>query len=57
MNVSISSVAVSYTHLGDGASDALIAPQWTQKKTIVLNEIDKLMAREKTWQGKRAAHG
>ena len=42
---------------GDGASDALIAPQWTQKKTIVLNEIDKLMAREKTWQGKRAAHG
>ena len=42
---------------GDGASDALIAPQWTLKKTIVLNEIDKLMAREKTWQGKRPAHG
>ncbi|MFQ8583687.1 MAG: hypothetical protein ACLSA6_14775 [Holdemania massiliensis] len=29
---------------GDGAGEALIAPEWTKKKTIVLNEIDKRMA-------------
>lgn len=37
---------------GDGLADDLIAPNWTIKKTIVLNEIDKLMAKENTWQGK-----
>ena len=30
----------------------LIEPQWTIKKTIVLNEIDKEMVRRNTWQGK-----
>lgn len=42
---------------GDGAASELIAPQWTVKKTIVLNEIDKQMARENTWQGKALRHG
>ncbi|MBP3853394.1 MAG: TIGR01212 family radical SAM protein [Erysipelotrichaceae bacterium] len=37
---------------GDAMAKDLIAPAWTMKKTIVLNEIDKKMARENTWQGK-----
>ena len=37
---------------GDGVGDALIAPEWTRKKTIVLNDIDKLMVERDTWQGK-----
>ncbi|CAM3679274.1 TIGR01212 family radical SAM protein [Erysipelothrix urinaevulpis] len=37
---------------GDGLSDDLLAPLWTQKKTIVLNDIDKLMVKRNTWQGK-----
>lgn len=37
---------------GDGLADALIAPDWTQKKTIVLNEIDKKMVRINTYQGR-----
>ena len=39
---------------GDGIADDLIAPKWTIKKTIVTNEIDKKMARENTWQGKKS---
>ena len=39
---------------GDGIASDLIEPHWTIKKTIVLNEIDKLMAKENTWQGKRS---
>lgn len=42
---------------GDGVSEDLIEPQWTRNKTAVLNEIDKQMARENTWQGKQAQHG
>ena len=42
---------------GDGADSELIAPLWTVKKTIVLNEIDKLMVKEDTWQGKKVNHG
>lgn len=38
---------------GDGMEDLLIAPKWTLKKTIVLNEIDKEMVRRNTWQGKK----
>ena len=30
----------------------LIEPKWTIKKTIVTNEIDKLMVKRNTWQGK-----
>ena len=37
---------------GDGMANDLIEPQWTIKKTIVLNEIDKEMVRRNTWQGK-----
>lgn len=37
---------------GDGIQDALLAPDWTRKKVIVLNEIDKEMAKRNTWQGK-----
>lgn len=38
---------------GDGMADELIAPLWTRKKTIVLNEIDKAMVRQDTMQGRR----
>ena len=38
---------------GDGMAKDLIAPLWTIKKTIVTNEIDKLMAKKDTWQGKK----
>lgn len=37
---------------GDGVKEELIAPLWTLKKVVVLNEIDKEMARRNTWQGK-----
>ncbi len=38
---------------GDGDRSKLIAPMWTVKKTIVLNEIDKELARRNTFQGNR----
>ncbi|MCF0112042.1 MAG: TIGR01212 family radical SAM protein [Erysipelotrichaceae bacterium] len=38
---------------GDGMADDLLAPMWTKKKTIVLNEIDKEMVRRNTVQGRR----
>lgn len=37
---------------GDGESSNLVAPEWTKKKTIVLNEIDKEMVLQNVWQGK-----
>ena len=36
---------------GDGAKDSLIAPLWSLKKFVVLNEIDKEMVRRNSWQG------
>lgn len=39
---------------GDGLAKDLIEPKWTMKKTIVVNEIDKLMVKRNTWQGKKA---
>ncbi|MEE0944215.1 MAG: TIGR01212 family radical SAM protein [Clostridia bacterium] len=36
---------------GDGAKDSLIAPLWSLKKFVVLNEIDKEMLRRNTVQG------
>ncbi len=39
---------------GDGLASELIAPDWTLKKTIVLNEIDKKMAKENIVQGEKA---
>ncbi len=36
---------------GDGAKDALLAPLWSLKKTVVLNEIDKLLFERGSYQG------
>lgn len=36
---------------GDAPKDTLIAPLWTLKKFVVINEIDKLMRKEKIYQG------
>lgn len=37
---------------GDGGRDMLIGPLWSLKKFVVLNEIDKLMIKRDTYQGK-----
>ncbi len=39
---------------GDGMADTLIAPEWSRKKLVVMNTIDKLMFERDTWQGKYA---
>ena len=36
---------------GDAPKDLLIQPLWTLKKFVVINEIDKLMRKEKIFQG------
>lgn len=38
---------------GDGGRDMLLAPLWSLKKFVVLNEIDKEMIRRDTCQGKK----
>ena len=38
---------------GDGDKRLLIAPEWTKDKIAVLGGIDKELARQDTWQGKR----
>ena len=38
---------------GDGMQSSLLAPDWSRKKTVVINEIDKLMYAEGLWQGCR----
>ena len=38
---------------GDGASDTLIAPLWSRKKFVVMNEIDKELLKRGSFQGKR----
>ncbi len=37
---------------GDGMQSELLAPDWSRKKTIVINDIDKKMFAENLWQGK-----
>ena len=37
---------------GDAPKDKLIVPEWTLKKVIVLNDIDKEMKKRDTYQGK-----
>ena len=37
---------------GDGAEDALIAPDWSRKKLVVQNEIDKELVRRGSYQGR-----
>ena len=39
---------------GDGPADSLIAPLWSKRKTVVLNEIDKMLFCKNSWQGKCA---
>ncbi|MBE7015765.1 MAG: TIGR01212 family radical SAM protein [Ruminococcaceae bacterium] len=39
---------------GDGGRDTLIAPLWSLKKFVVLNEIDKEMVRRNTYQGAKS---
>lgn len=41
---------------GDGGWSTLIAPKWSLKKFVVMNEIDKLMVRRDTYQGCRFIH-
>lgn len=38
---------------GDGGRESLIAPMWSLKKFAVMNEIDKKLARDDSWQGKK----
>ena len=42
---------------GDGPKDALLAPLWSLKKGVVLNEIDKELYRRDSWQGKYCSIG
>lgn len=42
---------------GDGAENELLAPLWTRRKLCVLNEIDKKIYAENSWQGKRYDSG
>lgn len=42
---------------GDGAESELLAPLWTRRKLVVLNEIDKKIYAENSWQGKRLPQG
>ena len=37
---------------GDGMQSDLLAPDWSRKKTAVINNIDKLMFERNLWQGK-----
>ena len=38
---------------GDGMQSQLLAPEWSRKKTVVINNIDKKMFEQNTWQGRR----
>ena len=37
---------------GDGMAEDLLAPEWSRKKVSVINDIDKLMFSENTYQGR-----
>ncbi len=37
---------------GDGAGEALLAPDWSRRKLAVINAIDKRMVAENTYQGR-----
>ena len=37
---------------GDAQAEELIAPIWSRKKFVVMNEIDKWMVKRDTYQGK-----
>ena len=38
---------------GDGMADDLLAPEWSRKKVSVINDIDKLLYENQSYQGKR----
>ncbi len=42
---------------GDGKSDELAAPLWSQRKTTVINDIDKLLYERDSYQGKYFVSG
>ena len=37
--------------LGDGQKSTLIAPDWSKKKFVVMNEIDKYLSKHNSMQG------
>lgn len=37
---------------GDGAPDALLAPDWSRRKTAVVNDVDKILFANDLYQGK-----
>lgn len=37
---------------GDGAPDSLIAPEWSRRKTAVVNDVDKILFQKDLYQGK-----
>lgn len=37
---------------GDGMQSELLAPEWSRKKTVVINNVDKLMFERKLYQGR-----
>lgn len=37
---------------GDGLKETMVAPLWSLKKLVVMNEIDKELLRRDSWQGK-----
>ena len=39
---------------GDGIADGLLAPEWSRKKTTVINDIDKELYKRNSYQGKRS---
>ncbi len=40
---------------GDGMQSELLAPEWSRRKTVVINNVDKKMFDEGLWQGKEWA--
>lgn len=58
--VEITAEALTYFHpdtvigrlTGDGIQSSLLAPDWSRKKTVVINDIDKYMFEKNLWQGK-----
>ena len=58
--VEVTAQALTYFHsdtvigrlTGDGMQSQLLAPDWSRKKTVVINDIDKFMFENDLWQGK-----
>lgn len=42
---------------GDGAPDELLAPEWSRRKTTVINDIDKMLYSKRTEQGRLFRQG